>query len=204
MALQRKFLETLLGEGNDNKIDEIIEKHRETVDALKAERDTAKETAGKVTQMQEELERLRKAVKDHEDDPYKGQYEEIKKQFDDYKKDVEAKATKAKKADAYKALLKEAKVSEKRLDSILRVSAIDDIELDENGVVKDKENVLKKITEDWSDFIMTEERGGQNPPKPPKTQGGENETSRAAQVAAKFYAARYGAKPAGGDGGEKK
>lgn len=191
--LSRNFLKAL-GIEDQEKQDEIIAAHRETVDPLKEERDGLKEKADQVEGLQKQVEDLKKEIEKAGESPYKAQWEETKKAFEDYKKDIEAKEAKAKKAEAYRKLLQEAKVSDKRLDAIMRVSDVDGIKFDDKGEVEGKADVLKDIQNKWSDFIVTEGKDGQTPSTPPAGagQGGATGMSRAAQVAKKFYGARYG------------
>lgn len=189
--LNRNLLKALGIE--EEKQDEIIAAHRETVDQLKDERDALKEKADQVEGLQKQVEDLKKEVEKAGESPYKAQWEETKKAFEDYKKDVETKEAKAKKAEAYRKLLQEAKVSEKRLDAIMRISDVEGIEFDDKGEVKGRAEVLKDIQEKWGDFIVTDGKDGQPPATPPAGAGqGGTGTSRAVQVAAKFYGARYG------------
>ena len=57
---------------------------------------------------------------------------------------------------AYREILKAAGVSEKRIDSVIRVSDIDGIELGEDGKVKDAEKLTNSVKSEWADFIVTE------------------------------------------------
>ena len=185
----------------EEKIDQIIEEHAETVTALKQQRDQYKVDAEKLPGVQKELADLKEAAEKDGENPYKAKYEDLQQPFDDYKADVTAKETKAKKTAAYRKLLKDAKVSEKRLDSILKLSPVDEIELDDKGEIKDAETVKKKIEEEWSDFIVTEETHGagvQNPPaggNPAGANGGGTK-SRAAQIQQAYQASLYGSKEA--------
>lgn len=192
MALTRKFL-AALGIETD-KIDEIIEAHTDTVNALKDEREKFRASHEALPGIQKELDDLKKAAEQDGENPYKAQYEELKKEFDDYKADVDAKELQAKKKEAYAALLKKAGVSEKRIGAILKISQIDSIELDKDGAIKDADDLEKKAKEEWKDFIVTEETKGAETKTPPEGNGGDNTPSRAAMVAAKHYEAVYGKK----------
>lgn len=193
--LTRKFL-TALGIDDEGKQDEIIEAHREAVDALKNERDQYKEDAEKVPGFQQEIADLKKAAKEHKDDPYKAQYESLRKEYDEYKSGVEEKETKAKKTAAYKKLLKDAGVSEKRLDAILKVTALDNFELSESGDIKDSDSLKEGIKTEWADFIEKKETHGAETHTPPEGlgSGGGRQPSRAALVAAKHNEMMYGVK----------
>lgn len=103
---------------------------------------------------------------------WKTKYEALKEDFDAYKKDVSAKETKATRENAYRALLKEAGVSEKRIDKILKVSDIDDLEIGEDGKFKDADKLIKDIKEEWSDFIVSSETKGANVTTPPTNVNG--------------------------------
>jgi hypothetical protein len=197
MALTRKMLKAMGIE--EEKIEQIIEEHAETVNALKQQRDQYKVDAEKLPDVQKELDDLKEAAEKDGENQYKAKYEDLQQQFDDYKADVTAKETKAKKTAAYRKLLKDAKVSEKRLDSILKLSPVDDIELDDKGEIKDAENVKKKIEEEWSDFIVTEETHGAESNNPPGGSGGRQgasggSKSRAAMIQQQYQNSLYGSK----------
>lgn len=172
MALTRKFLKALGIESD--KLDEIIDAHVETVNGLKEERDRFKEQAESLPGIQKELDDLKRASNNKNDDSYKEKYDNLKKQFDDYKDAQTAKETTAKKTAAYKKLLEDAGVSSKRTGSILRVSKelIDGLELDDKGNVKDSENLTKNIKNEWADFITQEHKEGARTSTPPGGNGG--------------------------------
>lgn len=163
MALSRKFLSALGIEAD--KIDEIISAHTETVDALKEERDKYKADADKLPGVQKELDDLKKTANDA--DGYKKKYDDEHEAFEKYKAEVDAKAAERSKQDAYRGLLKEAGVSEKRIDSILKITDLSSVELDKDGKVKGAEDIVKGIKTEWADFIATETKTGANVSNPP-------------------------------------
>ena len=167
MALTRKFLSALGIE--EAKIDEIISAHADTVNALKEQRDGYKADADKLPAVQKALDDL-KASQSGED-PYKAKYEKKAKEFDDYKKGVEAKELKRSKSAAYKQVLKELKAS--HVDSILKASQseLEKIELDEDGKIKDVDKLKESIKKEWADFIVEEGQQGANTATPPATEG---------------------------------
>ena len=195
MALTRKMLKAMGIE--EEKADQIIEAHTETVDALKQQRDQYKADAEKLPGVQKELDDLKEAAGKDEENPYKAKYENLKTEYDQYKADVTAKETKAKKTAAYRQLLKDAKISEKRLDSILKLSPVDDLEFDEKGDVKDADKLKEAIGKEWSDFVVTEETHGAQSGNPlgagsGRTGNGGGTKSRAAQIASQYQASLYG------------
>ena len=163
MALTRKMLKAMSVE--DEKIDQIIEAHTETVEALKKERDGYKEDADKLTTVEAELDKLKKEHGDPDD--WKEKYEKEHKDFEDYKANVTEKETKAAKKEAYTALLKEAGVSDKRIGAVLKVSDIDALKLDKEGKLVDADKLTEAIKTEWADFIVTTHEKGANTAKPP-------------------------------------
>ena len=92
------------------------------------------------------MDDLKAAAEKNGKDPFKVKYEAIKEEFDNYKKDISAKETKANKTAAYRELLKKAGVSEKRIDTVLKVSDVDGIEIDKDGKVNfDKRASWQKL-----------------------------------------------------------
>ena len=156
MALTRKFLSALGIE--EAKIDEIISAHADTVNALKEQRDGYKADADKLPAVQKALDDLKASQSG--DDPYKEKYEKKAKEFDDYKKGVEAKELKRSKSTAYKQVLKELNAS--HVDSILKASQseLEKIELDEDGKIKDVDKLKESIKKEWADFIVEEGQKG--------------------------------------------
>ena len=167
MSLTRKFLSTLGIE--DDKVDEIIAKHAETVNGLKDERDGHKEKANKLDDVTKELETLKKANKG--DDIYKVKYEGIKEEFDTFKKDLAKKETTANKRKAYMQLLKDANISEKRHEAILKITELDNLELGEDGKFKNNDELKKEIETEWADFKVTEKKQGAKIETPPANNG---------------------------------
>lgn len=199
--LTRKLL-TALGI-EDNKIDQIIESHQETLKDLKDEIKALKDGADDVDGLQKELETVNKKLKDAQEklkgqtgDGFKEKYEELKTEFDEYKSGIEKKAAKEKKATAYKALLKECGVSDKRIDRIMKVvdPDLDGLELGEDGKFKTADDLYKSIKQEWSEFIEEPATQGAHTPNPFQKVNTQVPTeSRAAQLARQYHDARYGA-----------
>ena len=103
---------------------------------------------------------------------WKTKYQALKDDFDAYKTEQTKKESHAAKEKAYRALLQEAGVSEKRLDSVLKVSDIDSVELDEKGTIKGADKLTESIKSEWADFITTTETRGANTSNPPANNNG--------------------------------
>lgn len=166
MAFTRKFLSALGIEAD--KVDEIIAAHAEVTDALKEERDKFKANAEKLPDIEKELTDL-KAKMDGED-PYKDKYEALQKEYEDYKAEVSNRETTAKKESSFRKILKEIGIPDKRIDSVLKVSDINGIELTDEGI-KDEETLKAKLKEEWSDFIATTKTEGVPSANPPSNTG---------------------------------
>ena len=109
-------------------------------------------------------------------DKWKVKYEAAKQDLANFKADQAKKESRAAKETAYRALLKAAGISEKRIDAVLKVSDVDGVELNEKGEIADAKDRTKSIKEEWADFIETTEIKGAVTPKPPVNTGGHTMT----------------------------
>lgn len=197
MALTRKYLSALGIEGD--KVDEIIDAHAQTVNALKEERDTYKAKAEGLKLQVDKLPELEQKIADFEaekggENVWETKYNELKDEFEKYKGDIEAKELVSAKEKAYKKLLLGANVSDKRIDAILRISNLDEIELDDKGEIKGADKLTENIKSEWADFIVEKSEKGADTATPPANNGKEGATgkSRAKQIAEKYHAELYG------------
>lgn len=192
MALTRKFL-TAMGIESE-KIDQIIEAHTESVDALKEQRNKYKESAEKLPEVQKELDEV-KAAQKGDLDTYKAKYEKEHADFEQYKSEQSARETKEKKTAAYRELLKEAGISDRHINSVLRASDVNSAELDEDGKIKDSKTLLKGIKEEWSDFITVKDTKGANVANPPQNNPSNltGDAAYAKKFADRYFSNKYGA-----------
>ena len=133
MALSKKMLQAM--DISDDKIEQIIEAHRDTINGLTAERDELKESvdkykaeAAKLSGVEKDLTKAQAKLEEAEETAQK--LKEVQKAFDDFKAEVNVKAEQAAKEKAYRELLKSAGVSDKRLDAVLKVTDLSEVELD--------------------------------------------------------------------------
>ena len=161
MAVTRKSLKAM---GlTDEQVDSIIEMHTDTVDGLKEEIKKYKGEAEKLPGVQKELDDL----KAKGDDGWKEKHDTVKKEFDEYKAAQTKKETREAKEKAFREILKDAKVSEKRIDTILKVTDFDSIELGEDGKVKDADKHKETVQKEWADFIVKTKTNPADVDKPP-------------------------------------
>lgn len=158
MALTRKLLSALGIEAD--KIDQIIDAHTETVDGLKQQIAQYKSDAEKLPEVQAELQKAKDAAKNG------GDYDKLKKEFDDYKADVAAKETLAAKKTALTKIAKDAGLTDAGITKALKYSDFGKIELDDKGDAKDAAALIKSLKEEWPEYIGTSETHGADTPKP--------------------------------------
>lgn len=178
MALTRKFLNAL---GIDEeKVDEIITAHTDTVTALKEQRDKYKADADKLPEVEKERDTLKAQLDENGENPFEGKYKALKKEFDDYKADVTEKETKEAKKTAFKAFLKKIGINEKRIDSVVKVAeangTIDKLELNENGEINGEEELATETKNEWADFLVETSVQGANTATPPANNGGNSKS----------------------------
>lgn len=161
MALTRSFMK---GMGlTEEQISAIIDAHTETVNGLKAERDSYKKTAEDNAEAQKSLDK-------YLEEGWKDKYEKEHKDFEDYKSNIASQERLNTIKDAYRKLLIAQNVSEKHIDSILRVTDFKDFKLGEDGKLADESKLIETIKNDWSGFIGTVSTKGMNVDNPPVTE----------------------------------
>lgn len=213
MSLTKKMLKAFGIE--DDVIDQIIDAHTETTDALKAERDRQRakadngaEEIGKLREQLDEAKRQAEGASDTGDyDKLKEQFdaeheeleglresnERLKEEFAAYKDDVESRETQRKKASAYERLLADAGIAQKYVSPVLRTARLDEIELDEDGAIKGAEDLIEQVKRDWPEFVATTHTKGadtENPPTNGKTAEGAHD--RAIRIAKERHERLYG------------
>ena len=122
-------------------------------------------------------------VKDSEE------YKALKADFDNYKADVAAKETKAAKEAAYRAILKDANLSEKGIEKAVKYADWDKIELDTDGKLKGANDHIKAVREEWAEYVTTTTTTGAKTSTPPANTGGAKLTK--AEIYAKDEHGRY-------------
>ena len=166
----RADIRKILGEACTDEIENaLIALHLGVVDPLKDELNGLKADAAKIEELQKEVEKLNAEKKDGED--WKAKFEKEHADFGEYKTQVE----KDKAADTvkglYRTLLKEAKVDEKRIDSILKVTDFSAMKVDKDGKLEGADKLSESIKNDWKDFIVTTQKTGANVDTPPDNNG---------------------------------
>ena len=150
-----------------------VELPKEFEDALISEHTTARDAYAE-EQVKAELAKqpTEKAgnVKDSEE------YKTLKQSFDDYKAEVAAKETKAAKEAAYRAILKDANLSEKGIEKAIKYAEWDKIELEADGKLKGASDHIKAVKEEWAEYVTTTTTTGAKTSNPPANSGGAKMT----------------------------
>lgn len=184
MSLTRKMLKAMGIE--DEKIDQIIEAHTETVDALKEKVKAAEDKANGLDTVQKELDDLK--AKNSED--YKAKYDNTRKEFEAYKKSVTEKESKAAKEAAVKAYFESKNITGNNLAIAMRGARdeIAAIELDGDSI-KDTTALDSLISGEFSGLVVTRTVQGAPTATPPANTGGGKLTK--ADIYAKDDHGRY-------------
>lgn len=174
MALTRKMLKAMSIE--EDKIDQIIDAHTETVDGLKADITKYKRDAESLKDVQTELDKLKK---DGGDD-WKDKYNAINKEYSDYKAEITAKETKAAKEKAVRSYYESKGISGKNLEIAMRGSAeeIKAVEL-YGDKIKDTAAIDTLIAGDFEGLVSHTETQGALTAKPPINSGGKTKITKA-------------------------
>lgn len=180
----------ILAENIDEAVKKIMDGHITSINALREERDGFKADAEKLPGIQKELEEL----KAKGDQDWQQKYEKEHSDFESFKLQIESDKERTKKAELYRALLKECNVGERQIANILKVSGetIDKLVVTD-GKLDNVDSLKESIKNDWSGFIMTEQKKGAEVENPPENGGGgKKEESRAAKIAADYHKNLYG------------
>lgn len=168
MALTRKMLKAMGIE--DEKIDQIIDAHTETVEGLKDQVSAYKADAEKLPGVQKELDDLKK---EGGDGGYKAKYEKEHKDFADYKAGIAAKESAAAKEKAARAYFAGKGIPAESMALVIRgaKAEIDALNLD-GDKIKDTAALDSLLAGDYKGLIGKETRQGTDTKTPPDTTGG--------------------------------
>lgn len=168
MALTRKMLKAMGIE--DEKIDQIIDAHTETVEGLKDQVSTYKADAEKLPGIQKELDDLKK---EGADGGYKAKYEKEHKDFADYKAGIAAKESAAAKEKAARAYFAGKGIPDGSMAMAIRgaKAEIEGLELD-GEKIKDAAALDRLLAGDYKGLIGKQTTQGTDTQTPPDTTGG--------------------------------
>ena len=170
-AALRKIFEGAEIEVPKDVLGQICDLHTSSMDGLP---ETIKELKGKLKVAEQERDAAKaKVPADGEETISKAEYDKLKDEFDQYKNDVQAKETKAAKEAAYRAILKDANLSEKGIEKAVKYAEWDKIELGEDGKLKGANDHIKAVREEWAEYVTTTTTTGAKTSTPPANNGGK-------------------------------
>lgn len=185
----------------DEQVSAIIQEHTNVTDALKAQRDKAKEEAAEFKKQADELPKVQKQLDDLKGgEDFKSKYEQAIKEHQDYVKGVEAKETAEKVKAAYRKLLADEQIKADRIDFVVNHSDLSKMTLDKDGNLSGVDEIKKTLNDSkdgWGMFKVTTKERKQTVATPPESGTGSG-MSRAKELAQKFQQERYGVKPNAG------
>ena len=114
-------------------------------------------------------------------DGFKAKYEQEHSDFEAYKAQVEEERATREKAGLYRAVLQEAGVDSKRIESVMRVADLSAISV-KDGAIEDRDKVLETVKTDWADFIPQVATKPAAVTTPPANAGGDKEPQSLAEA----------------------
>ena len=174
-AALRKIFEGAEIEVPKDVLGQICDLHTSSMDGLP---ETIKELKGKLKVAEQERDAAKAKVPvDGEETISKAEYDKLKGEFDKYKTDVQAKETKAAKEAAYRAILKDANLSEKGIEKAVKYAEWDKIELDAEGKLKGANDHIKAVRDEWAEYVTTTTTTGAKTSTPPANNPAKNYTT---------------------------
>lgn len=176
----RAEIRAILGEACTDEIEnKLVALHRSVTDPLKDELAEAKASADKLPDVQKELDKLKQDTANQTE--YEKKYNEEHAKLEKLEAQVARDNDHRTKSGLYKKLLTSAGVSDKRHDTILKVTDLDKLSV-KDGKLENEDKLLESIKSEWADFVVTSEEKHQDPETPPSGTGSKGVASRAAEL----------------------
>lgn len=120
-----------------------------------------------------------------------GEYARLKREYDDYKAEIAGKETRAKKAEALREIAKDAGLTESGIAKAIKYADYEKLELDDKGALKNKNDVLKGLKEEWPEYVQTVKITGANTATPPVGAGSNPALKTKEEIYKKNEAGRF-------------
>ena len=169
MTLTRKMLKAMGIE--EEKIDQIIEAHAETVDGLKDKLKKAEADAEKLVEAEKQLEGLKGGT------DYKAKYEAEHQEFENFKAEQTAKEQRAAKEQAAKTFFELKGITGTNLEIAMKGAKdeINSLELD-GEKIKDSKVLEDLVSGTYASLVVTKTKKGTETANPPANNGGTLKT----------------------------
>ena len=166
MSFSRAFLKA--NGLSEDQITSVMDEHTAVVEALKQQRDGYKADADKLATLQANLDAANNEINTLKSgDDFKAKYEQEHNAYEAYKAEVKKNAEMERLKAAYRKLLVDEKISEKRLDAVIRLTDFSTMSLDEEGNLNDLPALKEAIGKEWGEYKVTPDKAGVNPGNPP-------------------------------------
>lgn len=124
---------------------------------------------------------------------YKAMYEQEHSDFEAYKNQI---AETERKKTAFRRLLREVPISEKRVDAVMKLTDFSEMQLDENGELVNSDLIRASVKNEWSEYVVKVWDRGEDVAHPPRQDYSSDNRAYIRQLAKKWHEERYGKKKA--------
>lgn len=149
----------------DEQVNAIMEEHTKTTDGLKAKLQKAEDDAKAYKEEADKIPELEKQIKDSGD--LKAKYDKEHQDFEDYKAKIAKDEQTAKVKAAYRKLLLDEKINEKRVDAVIKLTDFSEMKLDKDGNLENLDTLKKTIGDEWGEYKVTTQQRKQQVATPP-------------------------------------
>ena len=165
--MKREFLKEL---GlTDEAINSVMQEYGKSVNALKAQNEAYKNQEDELNQTKKQLDKMQEDLKQLE--ASESTIEELKskikakdEEFNTFKADTEKREIQRRKTSALSKVLKEAGAIEESIDLLIPVFDIDAVQIDKNGNIIDKDDLINPIKESKKGLFVTRDLENNTPP----------------------------------------
>ena len=135
MALTRNYLKSLSLTGEQ--VEGVISAHAQTVDGLKSQIERYRSDAAALPDIQKELDDARQELLLLHADPWEERFHAVSAEFESFKQQISDRELIQAKESAYRELLREVGVNERRIDAVMRVSDMECVQWEDGRIVNE-------------------------------------------------------------------
>ncbi|UIS74011.1 recombination related exonuclease [Clostridium phage vB_CpeP_PMQ04] len=140
---------------------------------------------GAIDELNNTIADLEAKIENSNTDEYKSKYEALQSEFDTYKNNIEVEKINEQKRGLLTEQLKKEGFNEKILKLLTKEIDLETLEI-ENDAIKDWDNIVNPLKENYSDFIKQESISGLGSVQPPTNTQTENNDNPLANALGKY------------------
>ena len=160
----RAEIRRIIGESCTDEMETaLIALHHSIVDEVKDRLDEAQQYKADAEKLPEALKEL-DALKEGD---FESKYAKEHEAFEAYKRQIADGEELNRKKAAYRQLLADEHINEKRLDAVIRLTDFSGMKLDKDGKLQDTDKLKADIKSEWSEYIATDGTRGAEVGTPP-------------------------------------